>query len=88
MILLDYRVCKPGGVGAKNFTICGAADYMAPEQISQRGHGAAVDLWAIGIVLYELMTGTHPFSSNSELSTYSKISSYGSPAFPEVSLFV
>lgn len=82
VVLMDYRVCKVGGVGARSFTICGAADYLAPEQISQQGHGAPVDLWALGVLLYELIIGTTPFSANSEVATYSKISSFGSTAFP------
>ena len=82
IVLMDYRVCKVGGVGARSFTICGAADYLSPEQISQRGHGAPVDLWALGVLLYELTIGTTPFSAASEVATYSKISSFGSTAFP------
>jgi len=80
--LIDYRVCKVGGVGARTFTICGAADYLAPEQISSKGHSAPVDLWAMGVLLYELALGSHPFSAASEVATYSKISSFGSPSFP------
>lgn len=62
VILMDYKVCKIGGVGSRSFTICGASDYLAPEQISQRGHGAPVDLWALGVLLFELATGNHTIS--------------------------
>eukprot|EP00595_Chromulina_sp_UTEXLB2642_P002121 CAMPEP_0196764854 /NCGR_PEP_ID=MMETSP1095-20130614/7024_1 /TAXON_ID=96789 ORGANISM="Chromulina nebulosa, Strain UTEXLB2642" /NCGR_SAMPLE_ID=MMETSP1095 /ASSEMBLY_ACC=CAM_ASM_000446 /LENGTH=898 /DNA_ID=CAMNT_0042121517 /DNA_START=677 /DNA_END=3370 /DNA_ORIENTATION=+ len=80
--LLDFRMCKVGLMGGKTYTICGAADYLAPEQISQRGHGTAVDLWALGVLLYELSVGIHPFAASSEVATYSKITSYGSKTFP------
>ena len=36
--------------------------YLAPEQISKLPHGTAVDMWAIGIVTFELLHGgVHPF---------------------------
>jgi len=84
IMLMDYKVCKIGGVGTRSFTICGASDYLAPEQISQRGHGAPVDLWALGVLMFELATDSLPFSANSEVATYAKISSFGSKAFPEL----
>lgn len=83
VVLLDYRVCKVGLAGnARTYTICGVSDYLAPEQIDQSGHSYPADLWALGVLLYEITVGTHPFSSNSEVATYSKISSFGTQSFP------
>ena len=83
VVLLDYRVCKVGLAGnARTYTICGVSDYLAPEQIDQSGHSYPADLWALGVLLYEILVGTHPFSSNSEVATYSKISSFGTQSFP------
>lgn len=51
------------GVNAKTYTLCGGAlGYLAPEQLQHIGHGTAVDHWAVGVLLCELLTGAHPFS--------------------------
>eukprot|EP01036_Dinobryon_divergens_P032547 gene32547-42160_t len=82
LVLADYRVCKIGlSGGERTFTVCGAADYLSPEQVSQVGHGYPVDLWGVGVLLYEMAVGSHPFSSNSEVATYTRISSFGSKSF-------
>ena len=87
VVLMDYRVCKILPVGGKTYTICGASDYLAPEQISQVGHTSSVDLWSLGVLLHELVVGKHPFASNmGEIATYTKITSFGTSAFPTLSL--
>lgn len=86
IVLMDYSISKIGGVGRETFTLCGVPDYLSPEQVSQRGHNEAVDFWSLGVLLYELTTHTNPFSqeSNGELAIFSKITSYGTPAFPRI----
>jgi len=82
LVLLDYRVCKVGlSSGERTFTVCGATDYLSPEQVSQVGHSYPVDLWGMGVLLYELAVGSHPFSAASEVATYTRISTFGSKAF-------
>ncbi|KAM7384190.1 hypothetical protein PAMA_011504 [Pampus argenteus] len=45
------------------FTICGTPTYVAPEILSETGYGVAVDIWALGVILYILLCGFPPFRS-------------------------
>ena len=45
----------------KMFTLCGTAEYLAPEVILQKGYDRGVDQWAIGCFIYELVYGFTPF---------------------------
>uniref|UniRef100_A0AAX7T1C9 Doublecortin-like kinase 3 n=1 Tax=Astatotilapia calliptera TaxID=8154 RepID=A0AAX7T1C9_ASTCA len=45
------------------FTICGTPTYVAPEILCETGYGVAVDVWALGVILYILVCGFPPFRS-------------------------
>jgi serine/threonine protein kinase len=47
-------------------TRCGMPEFMAPEQILGSGHGPAVDLWALGVLAYDLLCGCTPFAPDHE----------------------
>ncbi|GAA95065.1 uncharacterized protein L969DRAFT_89370 [Mixia osmundae IAM 14324] len=42
-------------------TMCGTLDYLPPEMCEGKPHTHAVDLWAIGVLTYEFLTGSPPF---------------------------
>ena len=44
--------------------ICGTPSYIAPEVILRKGYGKPVDWWSMGIMLYEFLVGTPPFTGN------------------------
>ena len=48
----------------KRTTVCGTPIYLAPEIIKEQGHDEKVDIWCIGVLLFELATGTVPFPGN------------------------
>ena len=41
--------------------LCGTPGYIAPELLRQESYGKPVDLWSVGIILYELLAGHAPF---------------------------
>ncbi len=51
----------------------GTAQYVSPEILSGRGSTRASDLWAIGCILYQMLTGLPPFQSQSEYLIFQKI---------------
>lgn len=49
--------------GVASYTKCvGTELYMAPELIDDEPYGTSSDVWALGIVLYEMLSGKHPFA--------------------------
>lgn len=42
-------------------TFCGTLEYMAPEMITNKPHNHQIDVWSLGILLYELVHGKAPF---------------------------
>ncbi|XP_068726927.1 serine/threonine-protein kinase PLK1-like [Montipora capricornis] len=54
-------------------TMCGTPNYIAPEVLSKEGHSYEVDTWALGCVMYTLLTGHPPFETKSLRETYNRI---------------
>jgi serine/threonine protein kinase len=48
---------------SKRQTFCGTVDYVPPEIVEGSSYDERVDIWAIGVLLYELASGTAPFET-------------------------
>jgi tRNA A-37 threonylcarbamoyl transferase component Bud32 len=79
--IVDFGIAKivedDGGEGGKGVTqtgaVLGSIEYISPEQA--RGHtpDRRADIYAVGVVMYELLTGRLPFKANNRLATLNSV---------------
>jgi len=78
--LVDFGLAKQL-ISGKTWTLCGTPDYLAPEIILNEGHDLAVDYWALGVLIFEMVVGAPPFYADDPMEVYEKILG-GNPAMP------
>mmetsp|Transcript_6084 Transcript_6084/g.7041 ORF Transcript_6084/g.7041 Transcript_6084/m.7041 type:complete len:149 (+) Transcript_6084:208-654(+) len=66
--LIDFGLSKKlthyeNEVEEKTDTFCGTPEYLSPEVISRQCYGVSADFWSFGVIMYALLTGKYPFSS-------------------------
>jgi len=54
-------------------TLCGTLDYLPPEMIEGRDHDSNVDVWSLGVLMYEFLVGSPPFEAEEHNETYTRI---------------
>jgi serine/threonine protein kinase len=85
--IADFGLAKRLDAGAGTLTqsgaLLGTPAYMAPEQALGRSHevGPAADLWSLGVILYEALTGRPPFQAENALETLRQVT-YHEPVPP------
>nr|XP_014086564.1 cGMP-dependent protein kinase 1 isoform X1 [Bactrocera oleae]XP_036215792.1 cGMP-dependent protein kinase 1 isoform X1 [Bactrocera oleae]XP_036215793.1 cGMP-dependent protein kinase 1 isoform X1 [Bactrocera oleae] len=71
--LVDFGFAKHIPPNQKTNTFAGTPEYVAPEIILDRGHDRAVDYWALGILIFELLVGKTPFRGQNQIKIYQQI---------------
>ena len=54
-------------------TFCGTPEYIAPEMLLKKGHDTRVDIWSIGVLMFELLAGYSPFVAKNNQDLYQNI---------------
>ncbi|XP_075068102.1 serine/threonine-protein kinase greatwall [Mixophyes fleayi] len=71
-----YRTPKSvrrGAAQVEKEKILGTPDYLAPELLLGKSHGPAVDWWALGVCLFEFLTGIPPFNDETPAQVFQNI---------------
>jgi len=78
--ILDFGLARSVGPGEDDTavrtmpgTVLGTAPYMSPEQVLGQPVGAASDVFSLGTLLYEMLTGRHPFAASSGVDTMHRV---------------
>jgi len=71
IVIIDFGFSKK--IIESSSTLCGTQKYLAPEIIDCTGHDKAVDWWALGIIIYEMLVGYPPFFDENPFLTSQKI---------------
>ena len=72
ILLADFGWSNFSDGGVRK-TFCGTPEYIAPEMLSKKGHDTRVDIWSIGVLMFELLSGYSPFVAKSNQDLYQNI---------------
>ncbi|MBN3296021.1 PKN2 kinase, partial [Amia calva] len=72
--ITDFGLCKEGmGFGARTRSTCGTAEYIAPEVVAVKPYTRAVDWWALGVLIFQMLVGERPFQGDFRRELFHRI---------------
>lgn len=71
--LCDFGWSTEAQKNESRMTFCGTYEYMAPEIFENEKYNGSVDIWSLGILLYEMIHGKSPFAGNSVFKIFKNI---------------
>lgn len=80
--IIDFGLAKMLKDQEETMTFCGTPEYLAPEVVGHKGHDKAVDWWAVGVLIYEMLIGVTPFYNKNRNLMLSKIQ-FAKIVFPD-----
>jgi serine/threonine protein kinase/Tfp pilus assembly protein PilF len=83
--VLESATTETKGLETRAGTVMGTLSYMSPEQVRGEGVDHRADVFALGVMLYEMVAGRRPFAGPSSADTISAILSQDPPALTETS---
>jgi len=83
--ILDFGLARLLGKArlTKTGTVMGTAAYMSPEQARGEDVGTSSDIWSLGILIFEMLTGATPFEVESDVAMIYSILNVDPPPLPE-----
>ncbi|KAI5061797.1 hypothetical protein GOP47_0022336 [Adiantum capillus-veneris] len=79
----DFGLARELEPGTFAVTVCGSPLYMAPEVLQFQKYDSKADLWSVGAILFQLVTGDTPFHGNNHFQILQAIKKYQVPQFPK-----
>jgi serine/threonine protein kinase len=71
--LVDFGLSFESMSGVARPSKVGTPDYMAPEIVLMQPHSFSADYWSLGVIVYEMLTGTTPFNGDDVEQTFRRI---------------
>ena len=69
--LVDFGFAKQ--INQKTSTNCGTLVYVAPEVLKQTGTSFEADVWSLGVLIHEMISGLTPFNTEDTMNQYDAI---------------
>ncbi|ORE02826.1 Pkinase-domain-containing protein [Rhizopus microsporus var. microsporus] len=73
LVICDFGIAKNNSDVSALETVCGSPGYVAPEVLTRKGYGTAIDMWAVGVIAYTLLCGYQPFQAEDQVELIDEI---------------